>query len=301
MYGPVGLYNYVAASISLSCTELNYVKVVVYELTGGSRRWLHPGSIKDYSEFRHRGLLRRSVPQNKDGTWCIEEPIEIRTPEDASRYHSQPSGLYVRAAQVLHLTKLQCFGYAVQEPWTQPQAIDVEKAKAAGVQPGGKYKLLKAGFDVPSDDGLRTVQPEDVWNTDELPYKARKLAILGDCAAVPRPMMELCRNADILVHEATFMQSDTGDKVDFGGHSSAAMAGKVAEEVGAKTLVLNHISSTNQDPVSEAALVNEAAAAIQGPTKVQLSYDLMDIHVPRRGFPDGLSEKSKSTQPEGAS
>ena len=136
IYGPVGLFNYIAASISLSCTELKYVHVDVFELTGGSRRWVHPGSLADYDEFRHRGLRRRSIAPNKDGTWTLETPVEITTPEEADRYSSTPNGVYVKAAQVMHIPKLQCFGYVVQEPFSQPRTIDVQRAELAGVKPG---------------------------------------------------------------------------------------------------------------------------------------------------------------------
>ena len=287
VYGPVGLYNYIATSISLSCTELKYVQVHVFELTGGSRRWVHPGSLGDYAEFRHRGLRRHCIPQNKDGTWTLETPIELNTPEDAEKYSSSPSGVYVKAAQIMHIPRLQCFGYVVEEPHSQPRKIDVQRAQAAGVAPGRAFKLLKSGFAVPSDDGSRMVQPEEVWVLDETPPKARKLAILGDCTAVPRPMIELCQGADVLVHEATFLESQKGANVDFGGHSTASMAAMVANQVNAKVLALNHVSATHQNAVSEAQLVAEAESIIQNAsqTQVQLTYDLMDLFVPRNGFP----------------
>lgn len=286
IYGPVGLYNYIAASISLSCTELKHVHLDVFEMTGGSRRWVHPGSLADYPEFRNRGLRRHSIPQNKDGTWTLQEAQEISHPEQVPELSSAQRGVYVKAAQVMHVTKLQCFGYIVQEPSTQAQTIDVERAQNAGVEPGVAYQSLKLGFPVISDDGSRVVQPEEVYPPDDLPNKPRKLALLGDCCAVPGPMAELCADADVLIHEATFLRTQTGDKVDFGGHSTATMAGSVADRVGAKVLLLNHISSSHQNPADEKELGLEAASAIRGPTKVQLAYDFMDFYVPRKGYPD---------------
>lgn len=288
IYGPVGLYNFIASSISLSCTELKYVHVDVFELTGGSRRWVHPGSLGDYREFQHRGLRRHVIPQNKDGTWTLETPIEIRTPEDADRYSSSPAGVCVQAAQIMHTPKLQCFGYVVQEPFTQPRTIDVERGKTLGVIPGKAYKLLKSGFAVPSDDGSRMIRPEEVWRKDDVPNKARKLAILGDCGAVPRPMIELCQNADVLVHEATFLESQEGLGVDRGGHSTAAMAASVANQVKARVLALNHVSATHQNAFNEGRLVKEAERVLENGkhTKVQLAYDLLDFDVPRKGFPE---------------
>ena len=299
IYGPVGLYNYIAASVSLTSTELKYLHVDVFELTGGSRRWVHPGSLPDYAEFRHRGLRRYSIPQEKDGTWTLQVAQEITNAEEAQRFSSSPRGMYVKAAQIMHVTKLQCFGYVVQEPLSQPRNIDADRAQSAGVAPGRLYACLKAGFAVPSDDGSRMVQPEEAYHLDELPFKSRKFAFLGDCCAVPGPMAELCADADVLVHEATFLEHQSGKKIDFGGHSTAAMAGRVADRVGAKVLLLNHISPSHK-PSGEGEIVREATNTIKGPTKVQMSYDLLDFYVPRRGFPaewkDQKSNEGSSTR-----
>lgn len=305
VYGPVGLYNYIAATLSLSCTELRNVHVDVYELTGGSRRWVHPASIKSYGEFRHRGLRRHAIPQDKDGTWTLQQANEVHTVEDARNWNDARCGRYVKAAQIWHVAKLQCFGFVVQEPWTQARRIHVDKATAAGVAPGNAYKLLKLGFPVPSDDGTRTVYPDEVCLSadEQLPNKSRKVAILGDCCAVPRPMAELCHGADVLVHEATFLESDFGPKVDVGGHSTAAMAAKVAQQVEAKVLLLNHITAVNHE--QEAKVVEEATDTLRNSTgsseniqtKVQLSYDLMEFTVPRQGFPESLFSQPPSPAP----
>jgi ribonuclease Z len=209
VYGPVGLYNFIAANLSLSCAELHALQIEVYELRGGSRRkWVHPGTIQNYSEFKNRNLFRKSIPQNKDGTWTLQTAMEITSPEEAEQMSSTNNdrGFYVHAAQVSHVPALQCFGYVVQEPLSMPQRVDAERAKAAGVKPGRKYKVLKAGFSVTSDDGLRRVHPNDVI-VDGEHIISRKFALLGDCCGVPAPMAELCRDADVLVHEATLLQT----------------------------------------------------------------------------------------------
>ena len=78
-----------------------------------------------------------------------------------------------------------------------------------------------------------------------------------------------------------------GRGVDYGGHSTAAMAASVANQVNARVLALNHVSATYQNSTSEANLVTEAESIVQNGnnTKVQLTYDLMDFYVPRKGFP----------------
>ena len=207
VYGPVGLYNYIAASLSLCYVEIKHLTVEIYELHGGTRRWVHPGTYREFPEFRHRSLHRKSISPNQDGTWTIERANEILTPEDAAARSSKPSGFNVYAAQIHHVPQLQCFGYMVQEPHTQPRPINPNKTTELGVRPGNKYKHLKSGFSVMKDDGSGYVHAHEVTG---LPHAPRKVVFLGDCSGVPLPMAELCRNADVLVHEATFLESDTG-------------------------------------------------------------------------------------------
>ena len=283
MYGPVGIYNFIAMTLSLSASELTWLNVQVFELQGGSKRWQHPGTTRTYTEFRHRGLERKSIPQNEDGTWTISKPLEIDSEEDVLKSRSSdPEGEYISAAEVHHVPKLQCFGYVVREPMTQPWRIDKDKAIAAGVRPGKKFKLLKSGFPVMSDDGSREVQPSEVLVGERTP--ARSLAILGDCYNVPGPMRELCEKVDVLVHEATFLEADHGAKVDNGGHSTAAQAARVASAVQAKCLFVNHIASGSVYRSAEREIVNEAESAVTGSTLVQLSYDHMELQLPRSGL-----------------
>jgi ribonuclease Z len=220
IYGPVGLYNYIATNLSLSVAKLNYLIVEVFELTGGSNRWEHPGAKPTFKEFRLHNLRRNSIPMNPDGTWTLEEAVEITTPEQALELHSRGTGTYVEAAEVHHVPKLQCFGFVVREP-VQPLKIDVNKAKILGVKPGKKYQILKCGFNVLSDNGLREVLADDVMVGDR--PKPRKFALIGDCCGIPKPMVDLCHDADILVHEATLSGSASGEKIQNGGVSSFAV------------------------------------------------------------------------------
>jgi ribonuclease Z len=283
VYGPVGIFNYIAMTLSLSCAELTWLTVEVYELQGGLKRWQHPGGPRTYPEFRHRGLIRREIPQNENGTWTISTAKEITCESDVFKsYSGEPVGEYIYAAEVQHVPKLQTFGYVFREPSTLPWNIDKDKAVAVGVKPSQKFKLLKSGFAVRSDDGSREVQPSEVLKGERA--VSRAVALIGDCCYIPPPMLELCRNVDVLVHEATFLEGDKGRKVDFGGHSTAAQAGKVADEVAAKSLLLNHIASGSFFRGAEAAIVDEAKSAVKGSTKVQLSYDHLELLLPRTGL-----------------
>ncbi|MBU0491038.1 MAG: MBL fold metallo-hydrolase [Chloroflexi bacterium] len=75
------------------------------------------------------------------------------------------------------------------------------------------------------------------------------------CAAV----VALAQDADLLVHEATCLQSCPG------GHSTAAQAGQVARQARVGRLVLVHVSPLQDDPM---ALQQAAQAAFGGDVQV---------------------------------
>ncbi len=248
---------------------------------------------KNFSEFRHRGLIRKSIPKNADGTWTIMTPPEVNTVEEAERTHSSRyRGLYITAAEVEHTPKLQCVGYVVEEPKTQSINIDSEKATSIGLKPSRKYKALKWGFPVLSDDESRMIQPEEVMIGEK--GKPRKLAILGDCYAVPQVMANLCRGADVILHENTLSEENSDAKVMIGGHSSAAMAGMFANEVNPHVLALVHHSPTVRNASSVRARIAEANRQIKRKgTRVLFADDLMELVVPRSGFDFNASMVTK--------
>ena len=159
-------------------------------------------------------------PKNADGVWVIDEPEPItsdlaKTGVGIGRqdgFHRLPNDvnlgvgrrLHIKAAELDHLTGVQTFGYTVEEQ-KPPGTIDVEKAKALGIEPSKKYGLLKCGLSVPTDDGTGEVHPDQVIIKS---FRPRKIAVLSDHRRVPTQMADLCRNADVLVHEATLRKSD---------------------------------------------------------------------------------------------
>ena len=232
IFGPPGLFNYINMVLTLSCSKVNYLNINVIELVGGrmergpmSSRPKHRGGrnvfLSHYPEIETPLITRKYLEKNKDGVWVIDEPEPITdatienfvidgAPQDG--YHRLPNDvnlsvgrrLHIKAAELDHLNGVQTFGYTVEEQ-PPPGTIDLEKAKAAGVAPGKKYGLLKCGLSVPNDDGTGVVHPDEVLVRTFMP---RKIAVLSDHRFVLQPMKELCRNADLLVHEATLSKED---------------------------------------------------------------------------------------------
>lgn len=86
------------------------------------------------------------------------------------------------------------------------------------------------------------------------------------CDTEPTPsLLDLARDADILIHEAAGLGP---------GHSSARQAGEVATQVNAKSLYLIHYQVWNHDP---SVLVPEARETYEGPIILCNDYDQFEF------------------------
>ena len=81
------------------------------------------------------------------------------------------------------------------------------------------------------------------------------------------------RDADLLVHEATYT-SDMADEAVERGHSTAAEAARVARDAGVRHLLITHFSPRYED--SE-PLLAEARAVFPNTTAAR---DLLEVEVP---------------------
>jgi ribonuclease BN (tRNA processing enzyme) len=224
IYGPPGLYHYIAASLQLSCTKLTYLKVEVYELMGArvkrvvsplyQQKRIRDPFHDDYPEYSYAGEIERKRIYAQDGTWTIQAPppltrdmiIDKRNDERAT---DRLDRLHIRAAEVDHLPGIVTFGFVVEE--SEPSRnIDAERAKELGVSHYKNLELLKHGFSVSPDmdgfEGNEDVQPHQVLKPKF--KRARKIAIVGDNRNWTRQMSEISQNADVLVHEATLVEED---------------------------------------------------------------------------------------------
>mmetsp|Transcript_26926 Transcript_26926/g.56052 ORF Transcript_26926/g.56052 Transcript_26926/m.56052 type:complete len:154 (+) Transcript_26926:1341-1802(+) len=137
------------------------------------------------------------------------------------------------------------------------------------------------GESVPTDDGTGVVKPEQVL-LEEL--RARKLAVLSDHRRVPPPMAGLCRNADLLVHEATLTKEDGVDKIKIRGHNTAENAGMFGGDMGCEVVALNHFVSAAVSEDAIETLLAEARRGNRNRSQIISSYDFMEVWIPRGGF-----------------
>jgi len=109
------------------------------------------------------------------------------------------------------------------------------------------------------------------------PRRGQRFAFIMDtrlCDAA----FALADQADMLVCESTFADSEAALARDY-GHLTARQAGRIAEEAGARLLVLTHFSQ-RYDPGDGQRLAGEAAGVFSG--EIALARDLSRIPVPAR-------------------
>ncbi|RIV28791.1 ribonuclease Z [Alicyclobacillaceae bacterium I2511] len=153
----------------------------------------------------------------------------------------------VEAARLEH--RIPSFGYRVSERPTRGH-LNTMRLSALGVLPGPSYGLLQRGERLTLPDG-RQIDPEQFRDP---PRPGRVITILGDTRPCSNTI-ELARNADLLIHEATFANEHQQLALAY-HHSTAAEAAKTAIAAGAQQLVLTHISSRYQGPDLEQLLAD---------------------------------------------
>jgi ribonuclease Z len=163
-------------------------------------------------------------------------------------------------------------GYALVEHLRLGR-FNPERARELGIPEGPLWGRIHKGQPVSLPDG-RTITPAELVGA---PRPGRRVVISGDT----RPcdgLREAARNADLLVHEATFSHQDHARARET-GHSTAREAAELAQAAGAKRLVLTHISPRYSREAPE--LLAEARAFFPAS---EVARDGMEVEV---GFAEG--------------
>lgn len=111
-----------------------------------------------------------------------------------------------------------------------------EKAIELGVPVGPAFGKLHRGEEVEVDG--KVIKPEQVLGP---PRVGKKVTISGDTKPCEK-MIELACDSDVLIHEATYEDTDK-DKAIEHCHSTSKDAARIAKEANVKLLVLTHIST----------------------------------------------------------
>jgi ribonuclease Z len=159
-------------------------------------------------------------------------------------------------------------GYVLREQVRRGR-FDVEKARAAGIPEGPLWGKLSKGETVELADG-RTLRADGFVGPAR---SGRIVALTGDtrpCAAT----VDAARDADLLIHEATFGEEERERARDT-GHSTAKEAAQIALAANAKRLVLSHVSARYS--ISADELVKEARDVFPN---ASVAKDGLEVDVP---------------------
>lgn len=127
-----------------------------------------------------------------------------------------------------------CFGFVFEEQEHRP--FLAEKAQVLGIPFGPERSRLVRGETVTLADG-RLIHPDQVLGD---PIPGIKYIHIGDVGRT-EGLTGICRNADALVIESTYVEEDAEMARQF-GHLTAAQAAHLARAANVKSLILTHLS-----------------------------------------------------------
>jgi ribonuclease Z len=206
-------------------------------------------------------------------------PLELvdLEPHDEIRFGS----FLVSPFPVKH--RIEAYGYAFVED-ERPGRFDVEAARALGVADGPDFGRLQRG------EIVNGVRPEQVMGETR---PGRRIVLSGDTA--PCQAVEVFAHAaDVLVHEATFMEDERARARET-FHSTAHQAAEIARDAGVRLLALTHLS-TRYFPRD----IREEARAVFPNTVVPRDFDEITVPFPERGEPT-IVKAEREPEPAGAS
>ncbi len=150
------------------------------------------------------------------------------------RFSVDFGGFSVSAFPVKH--SRDSFGFSFEEK--EKRRFYEEKAKSLGLK-GPMFSEIMANGKLKV--GKKTIKLADVTYASP----GKKIAYTGDtlpCAETFRA----AKNADLLIHEATFADEKKGEAAE-AKHSTASQAADIAKKAGVKKLLLTHLSGRYKD------------------------------------------------------
>jgi len=190
-------------------------------------------------------------------------PIEIIEVDEGVVYASQE--YRIEAIKTEHTT--ESLAYKLQEK-ERPGRMRVEYLESIGLPRGPLWGKLQRGHAVVYKG--RRITPEEAVGP---PRKGRVVVYTGDTRPTER-IVEFSRNADVLIHDATFSHK-LFERAKTEGHSTAKEAAEIAAAAAVKRLYLFHISPRYDDDPEQ--LLSEARSIFP---QTYLSEDFMQFDVP---------------------
>ncbi len=130
---------------------------------------------------------------------------------------------------------IPALGYSLEEK-IRPGKFNKSKALKMGIPEGPLFSRIQKGQTVKLKDGQK-ITPEMILGP---PRKGRKIVISGDTRPIEK-MVDFAKDADVLIHEATFESTLEDVSIEY-GHTTAFQAAEIAKRANVEKLFLNHIS-----------------------------------------------------------
>jgi ribonuclease Z len=126
-----------------------------------------------------------------------------------------------------------CLAYSFAEK--DRRRIKMDYLKKIGLKPGPLVGQLQKGKTI--EFNKKKISPNQATSVQ----KGKKIAFILD-TAINENCIKIAKDADLLISEATFLESEHADKAEERGHLTAKQAGTIAKQAKAGRLLLTHIS-----------------------------------------------------------
>jgi ribonuclease Z len=264
--------------------QLQRVALTVHELTGICITHIHG----DHS-YGLPGLLASASMNGRKKPLILIAPAAVKAWLDATMLHTElfltfdiihidvasrqlvhrQDGLAIERFPLSHRAPSVAFKFTFEKTaWK----LDTQALAARGVPPGPVWGQLQHGRDVRLDDGT-------VLSAAELrsEHCERAVAVVGGDNDTPGLLAEACRDADILVHEATYTEAVL-QKVGPGPqHSSVERVTQFAAAGRLPNLVLTHFSPRYDNPEGMAEVEAEARLNYDGNLFLARDFDTYEL------------------------
>lgn len=224
------------------------------------------GGLSELTIYGPKGIKEFVEVSLKVSNTHVKYPLIIKVIDEGTIF--EDDSFTVEVKKVEH--GIDSYGFRIIEKDLSGTLL-VGKLKELGVKPGPIYAKLKDGETITLDDG-RLMDGKDYIGPAK---KGRIVTIVGDtrrCEA----SYELAKNADVLVHEATF-SSENGEQAYEFFHSTTKDAAGIAKAAGVKKLIMTHISSRYQGYECQ-SLLTEAREIFE---ETELADDFKSFKVER--------------------
>lgn len=211
-------------------------KVLITHLHGDHCLGL-PGMLQTLSATDYNKTLHIYGPSGiKDfiagiqKTFAFDEIVPLEVHEIDSGRVFEASGLEVFAYPLEH--KTPCLGYRFVEK--DKRRINMKKAKALGLKPGPMLGKLQQGKDI-NFKGKKISAKDATYLV-----KGKIFSVILD-TVTNENCIEIAKDADALVCEATYKKEDEDKAIEY-FHLTSAQAATIASQAKVKKLYLTHFS-----------------------------------------------------------